>query len=170
MDKGTVELFTLFCLDVKTGKKEKVYVNECVFQSANEEKAMFERNISPDIATFEIVVSSTINIKDIGDKLYKPNLYDSSLNKKHYSATSIPKDTDDSNLPWMLKFDSIEQEKGWVNDIMDIISNEMYNQCINNRTTEFNTIGSLCHKGFINELLKRNRRSKFLEKHGMPNF
>ena len=159
MDKETDKLFILFCLDVKTGKKEKVYVNECVFQSAKEEKAMFERNVPSNIATFEIVDIPNTRIRD---ESYSANPFDSSLKKERYSTITIPKDPNDyRDLPWIFKVDAIEKEKEWVNDIMDMVSNELYKQCINNGTSEFKTIGSLCHRGFINVLFDKNQCSEF---------
>jgi hypothetical protein len=147
-------LFSLICFDVKTGVKHEVWIDNPIRQTVNEEKAMFERNVKPDMATFEIVETDKTSTD-----LYEKNPFDSTLKKEPYSTLILDVGEKDRYMPMQITISAAKEEEKWIDSQMDSISKKMYKRCVEAGTQQFKIVGSLCHRGFVNTLFDREHCS-----------
>jgi len=141
--KKTQPLFALVCLDVKTGVKHKVRITNPIRRTVDEEKAMFERNVKAELATFEIIQTNETSTKP-----YEENPFDSALKEEQQSSYII--DIGDKEyLPLKVICDAKKEEERWVDSMIDNISVGMYKQCVDAGTFEYKIVDSLCHRGLV---------------------
>ena len=144
----------LKCKDILTNR-EYVARTPQLLRSVKEDVDMYNRH-NNGLKEFGYEIVETINSKYNTipiESMYTPNPFNSRLKKERYTHTIIPKNPDDPrDLPWKITFDAEAEEKDWVESIINSIADNLYKQCLNEKTDQYKIYGSLCHHGFINHL------------------
>ena len=141
-----------------TGLSKKIsgpYHNKILI---DEEKDMYERHIPSSFAIFLITIRDPQNNPlSFIERVDKDDNAHNCFNAKFKPATTttiIPEDPNDSHdLPWVLTFDSIPDEKKGVTHTVDNAAVDIYKKNSNIIEHCHSLYGSLWHHGFVRHLI-----------------
>ena len=126
-----------------------------------EEKEMYQRHALLSTTLIILPRDVTTNplnwIEKMNIDKKEHNPFDSKF--KPTSKVVIPKDPNDPrDLPWLLTFDSLKEEKSWVESCLDSVVQKIYKENPD-ILPNANLVGSFWHRGFVNVLFDRDHCS-----------
>lgn len=127
-----------------------------------EEKEMYERHLLPQ--TSLLIIERDIKLHPLNWLEEMKNAYDKQHNpfnaKFNQKTNTIILDSNDPRDRLMLQFDSLEDEKGWVESSLNGASEKIYTNNTQIQPSPM-MIGSLWHRGYVNILFDRTHCSYF---------
>lgn len=159
----SVDLFELYIRCDVTNVCSKLYGPYC-FDIISEENEMYERHAVPKTTLLISQRNTKLHPLDWFEKICACDKQHNSFNTKFkppQTHTIIPKDPNDPrDVPWLLTFDSLAQEKDWIESGLDTASEKIYKNNTHIQPSP-TMVESLWHRGYVNILFDRTHCSYF---------